>query len=153
MLYKLKEKHMAIFGAGSTWGNDELKQRFFDEEKFILGWNEDSAKDLYEVVSHLKVGDIVYLKANSPGSRSIRVKGVGIVTKSVIQCKRDNEYGNQKISDWNAFFVKIKWVCKEEFHIDIPDNEGRLTNVRAATFYEEYLPFVQNKILEKITDV
>ena len=141
---------MAIFGAGSKWGKDELSQKFFDEEKFILGWNEDSGKDLYEVVSHLKVGDILYLKANAPGSRKIRVKGVGIVTKSVIQCITDNEYEGEKISDWNALFVKVSWVCKEEFYIVIPSNEGKLTNVRAATFYEEYLFFVQSKILEKI---
>lgn len=145
---------MAIFGAGSKWDDDkELKERFFDEEKFILGWNEKSAKDLYEAVSHLKVGDIIYLKANRPGSRNIRVKGIGVVTKSVIQCINDKEYGNKEVSDWNSLFVKIRWVCKDEFHINIPDNEGKLTNVRAATFYEEYLPFVQSKILDKIITI
>ena len=141
---------MAIFGAGSKWGDDELKQTFFNDEQFVIGWNESSAKDLYEVVSHLKVGDIVYLKANRPGSRDIRVKGIGVVTKSVIQCVTDNEYGDARISDWNGFFVKVKWIIKDEFHINIPDDEGRLTNVRAATFYEEHLPMVQNEILGKL---
>lgn len=141
---------MAIFGAGSKWGDDELKQTFFDEEKFVIGWNKSSAKDLYEAVSHLKVGDILYLKANRPGSRDIRVKGIGIVTKSVIQCVTENEYGNVKISDWNSFFVKVKWVCTDEFYINIPNDEGRLTNVRAATFYEEYLQVVQNEILDNL---
>ena len=54
---------------------------------------------IYEAVSLLKVGDILYLKANQPGSRT---------------------------------------------------NEGKLTNIRAATFYEENLPFVQTRILEKL---
>ncbi len=143
---------MAIFGAGSKWGNEELKNKFFEEEKFILGWNEKNGKDLYEAVAHLKVGDIVYIKANSPGSRNIRVKGIGFVTKSVIQCISDTEYGNKKISDWSALFVKINWIHKTEFVIKIPKNEGKLTNIRAATFYEEYLPFVQDKILNKIID-
>ena len=49
-----------------------------------------------------------------------------------------------------SFFIKVKWIIKEEFIINIPENVGRLTNIRAATVYEEYLPFVQNKIVEKI---
>jgi len=141
---------MAIFGAGSKWNEDELKNVFFKDEKFTIGWNEDSAKDLYEAVSLLKVGDIVYLKSNRPGSRDIRVKGIGLVTKSFIQCLQDGEYGKSDISNWNSFFIKIKWINKVEFKIEIPKNEGRLTNIRAATFYEEYLPYVQKKILEKI---
>jgi len=141
---------MAIFGAGSRWGDTELKNSFFENEKFIIGWNENSAKDLYEAVSLLKVGDIIYLKSNRPGSRNILVKGIGLVTKSFIQCLQDGEYGSEDISDWNSFFIKIKWIYQDEFKIIIPKDEGRLTNIRAATFYEEYLPYVQKKILEKI---
>jgi len=141
---------MAIFGAGSKWDEDELKDEFFKNNKFTIGWNEKSANDLYEAVSLLKVGDIVYLKGNRPGSRDIRVKGIGLVTKSFIQCLQSGEYGTSDISDWNSFFIKIKWIYKDEFKIVIPDDEGRLTNIRAATFYEEYLPYVQEKIIDKI---
>ncbi|WP_375723494.1 hypothetical protein LXN10_13405 [Arcobacter sp. KX21116] len=141
---------MAIFGAGSKWDEDELKDEFFKNNKFTIGWNEKSANDLYEAVSLLKVGDIVYLKGNRPGSRDIRVKGIGLVTKSFIQCLQNGEYGTSDISDWNSFFIKIKWIYKDEFKIVIPDEEGRLTNIRAATFYEEYLPYVQEKIIDKI---
>jgi len=144
---------MAIFGAGSKWNEKELKDDFFTNEKFTLGWNEDTAKDLYEAVSLLKVGDIVYLKGNQPGSRTIRVKGVGLVTKSFIQCLQSGEYGSDDISDWNSFFIKVKWIYQTEFKVEIPSNEGRLTNIRAATFYEEYLPYVQKQIIEKIIKV
>jgi len=58
--------------------------------------------------------------------------------------------GPSDISDWNSFFIKIKWIYQDEFKIIIPDDEGRLTNIRAATFYEEYLPYVQEKIIDKI---
>ena len=141
---------MAIFGAGSKWDEEELKNDFFQNDKFIIGWNENSAKDLYEAVSLLKVGDIVYLKGNRPGSRDIRVKGIGLVTKSFIQCLQSGEYGTSDISNWSSFFIKIKWICQDEFKITIPENEGRLTNIRAATFYEEYLPYVQELIIDKI---
>lgn len=142
---------MAIFGAGSKWETDELKEYFFKEEKFTIGWNETSAKDLYEAVSQLKVGDIIYLKGVSPRHiRNIEVKGIGIVTKSFIQCLQSGEYGEIDISDWNSFFIKVKWLMKGSFKIIIPEEEGKLTNVRPATFYEEYLPYVQKKILNKI---
>ncbi|EKM30736.1 hypothetical protein VCHENC02_3553, partial [Vibrio harveyi] len=73
---------MAIFGAGSNWGGTEVKGEFFENNKFVLGWNEDNSKDLYEAVSQLKVGDIIYLKSVSPRYiRNIEVKGIGIVTK------------------------------------------------------------------------
>lgn len=140
---------MAIYGAGSLWGNIEKKAVFFSENKFILGWNDECAKDLYEAIASLKTGDIIYLKSNAPGSRTIRVKGIGIIVKSVMQCILDNEY-SENINDWESLFVKINWLCKEEFIIEIEPDEGKLTNVRAGSFYEEFLPFVQNEILLKL---
>lgn len=138
---------MAIYGAGSNWDGDEMKDVFFEKEQFILGWNDEHAKDLYEAITTLKTGDIIYLKSNSPGSRKIRVKGIGVVTKCFIQNITEGEYANQSVKDWDSLFVKVKWIQKEEFHIVIPKDEGKLTNVRAASFYEEYLPFVQERIL------
>jgi hypothetical protein len=141
---------MAIFGVGSKWEDEELKDQFFSEGKFILGWNEASAKDLYAFVASLKVGDILYIKANAPGSRSIRVKGVGVVTRNLIGCINEGEFGAASISDWQSLFVRVAWVHKDEFVVAIPEAEGKLTNIRAATIYEEYLPFVQEAILAKV---
>jgi len=141
---------MAIFGAGSNWDGTEMKNDFFDNENFVIGWDYDNAKDLYDAVSLLKAGDIIYLKANPVGSRSIRVKGIGVVTQSFIHCLIEKGLTKEKIEDWNSFFIKVKWIVKDEFHIIIPKSEGKLTNVRAATFYEEYLPFVQIDIINKL---
>ncbi|RTZ22058.1 hypothetical protein EKN09_15895, partial [Vibrio penaeicida] len=118
----------------------------------VLGWNEDNSKDLYEAVSQLKVGDIIYLKSVSPRYiRNIEVKGIGIVTKSFIQCLQSGEYGTADISDWNALFIKVNWVKQTSFEIKVPVDEGKLTNVRPATFYEEYLPYVQQRIVSELT--
>jgi len=141
---------MAIHGAGSNWSGDEMKESFFEQGRFIIGWNDASAKDLYEAVSLLKVGDILYLKANQPGSRIIRVKGVGVVEKSFIQSLIDEGLSHEVISNWSNFYIRVKWVVRDEFFIEIPEVEGKLTNIRAATFYEENLPFVQTRILEKL---
>ena len=141
---------LAIFGFGSNWGGEEVKETFFDEEKIIIGWNDETAVDVYSLVSSLKIGDIIYLKSNQPGSRTVKVKGIGIITRNFIECIKNNDYSSTDFTDWNSFFIKVKWLIKEEFIINIPENIGRLTNIRAATAYEEYLPFVQNKIIEKL---
>ena len=141
---------MAIFGFGSNWGGEEVKETFFDKEEIIIGWNDETAMDVYSLVSSLKIGDIIYLKSNQPGSRAVKVKGIGVVTRNFIECIKNNDYSSTDFTDWNSFFIKVKWIIKEEFIINIPENIGRLTNIRAATAYEEYLPFVQNKIVKKI---
>jgi hypothetical protein len=48
------------------------------------------------------------------------------------------------------FELPVKWIYKNESKVIIPKNTGKLTNIRAATLYEEYLPYVQKEILEKI---
>jgi hypothetical protein len=141
---------MAIYGVGSKWSEDELKDRFFSEGKFILGWNEESAKDLYAFVASLKVGDILYIKANQPGSRTIRVKGIGIVAKNLLTSMSSGDLAHSTIADWESLFVEVTWVRRDEFVINIPENEGKLTNIRAATIYEEYLPFVQEAVIKSL---
>jgi hypothetical protein len=144
---------MAIYGAGSNWDGQEASDLFFHEGKFILGWNEESAEDLYSFISSLKAGDILYIKANRPGSRSIRVKGIGVVTKNLMSCILRGDLGYGSIKDWNSLFVNVAWVIRSEFVINIPENEGRLTNVRAATLYEEHLPFVQEQIIKNLLKI
>lgn len=143
---------MAIFGAGSNWNNEEIKQQFFDQEQFIIGWDYKDAKDLYQMVSNLKVGDIIYLKSNQPGSRTIRVKGVGIIQNSFIDSLMQDHLSSEEIRGNVSFYLRVKWFYKDEVLIQIPDNEGKLTNVRAATFYEEFLPYVQQEILKILLD-
>lgn len=141
---------MAIFGVGSNWNNEEVKDRFFSEGTFILGWDQESANDLYSFVASLKVGDILYIKANQAGSRTIRVKGVGIVTRSLLTCMTSGTPNQADIADGGSLFVGVDWIHQNEFHIHIPENEGKLTNIRAATIYEEYLPFVQEAIIQRL---
>lgn len=141
---------MAIYGVGSNWDGDEMKVSFFENEQFVLGWDYVNGKDLYAAVSLLKAGDILYLKANAIGSRDIRVKGIGVVTKPFIHCLVEQNLTKESIVDWNSFFIKVKWVFKSEFKITIPEAEGKLTNIRTATFYEEHLPAVQDQIINKL---
>tara|TARA_R110002072_G_scaffold300257_1_gene477216 strand:- start:442 stop:1296 length:855 start_codon:yes stop_codon:yes gene_type:complete len=141
---------MAIFGAGSKWEEEELKDDFVAHEYFVVGWNYLHAKDLFDTVGLLKAGDIIYLKANRPGAKSIRVKAIGVVKTSFVHSFIENRLNFEKSSDWSSFFIPVKWIKTEEFKIQIPEAEGKLTNIRSATFYEEHLPYVQREILQKL---
>lgn len=139
---------MAIYGAGSNWDGDEIKHDFFKNKNFVIGWDINEAQDLYNLISSIKVGDIIYLKANRPGSLDIRVKGIGIVRNSFLNILF--EKGENLSHTRKNFELPIEWIYKDEFIISIPNNIGKLTNVRAATLYEEFLPFVQTKLIETI---
>jgi hypothetical protein len=141
---------MAIYGAGSNWDGDEIKEEFFVNNNYVIGWNIIDAQDLYSMISTIKVGDIIYLKANRPGSFEIRVKGIGIVKSSLLSVLFEK---GENLSDTrNNFELPVEWIHKNEFIISIPKDIGKLTNVRAATLYEEFLPLVQSKIIEIIID-
>ncbi len=137
---------MAIYGAGSIWNKKEKRKIFFENENYILGWNDENASDLYAVICAVKVGDIIYLKSNKPGSRKIKIKGIGIVTQTVLQSFEQNE----NLRNWKSLQLKVLWVSKNEYNIEINKKKGKLTNVRAATFYEEFLPCVQLNIVSNL---
>jgi len=139
---------MAIFGAGSKWENDEMSQDFFRNENFVIGWNINDAEDLYSLISTIKIGDIIYLKSNQPGSLNLKIKGVGIVKNSFLGVLFQNEE-NLSLRK-HSFELPVEWICKAEFNIVIPINIGKLTHIRSGTLYEEYLPYVQREVLTKM---
>ena len=151
MLAEKLKNNMAIFGAGSNWDGTEMCRDFFTKGLFIIGWDRASGRDLQSSLASLKIGDIIYLKASRPGSRNLRIKGIGIVTRSFVECIQRGEYGNELPSNWQSFFIRVAWIIQDEFRINIPPNEGRLTHIRSGTFYEEPLPFVQEEIVSRIT--
>lgn len=141
---------MAIFGIGSKWGNEEVKDLFFKDNKISIGWNDENASDVYYLLASMKIGDIVYLKSNRPGSRTVKVKGICIIMENFIEYLKNNDIDKIDFWNWESMSLKVKWLNKKEFDIKIPENTGKLTNIRAATLYEEYLPFVQKEIIEKM---
>ncbi|MBP3254101.1 MAG: hypothetical protein J6M30_06305 [Bacteroidales bacterium] len=143
---------MAIYGAGSKIGDPQVekKEEFFKKSAYWIGWGYADAEDLYSALSSVKVGDIIYLKSNQPGSRTITVKGIGIVTGSVIQNLFENKTANTASQNRNLLKINVAWVYKDEFKITIHPDDGKLTNIRAATFYEEFLPQVQTEIINKV---
>lgn len=114
----------------------------------MIGWDINDVQDLYNMLSTVKIGDIIYLKANRLGSLDLRIKGIGIVRNSFLNILF--EKGENLSSTRNNFELPVECIDTDEFFITIPSNTGKLTNIRAAILYEEFLPFVQNEILIKL---
>ena len=101
---------------------------------------ETDAPDLHCFVRQLKVGDIVYLKSFSPSSPNLGIKGIGIISDSVIR-NADDTGNTVKIGR------NVKWIVNEDFEVPKPKGKG---NVRANTAYEEFHPKLQEEIIRRI---
>jgi len=42
---------MAIYGAGSNWDGTEIRERLFDNNNYVIGWDIVNAEDLYTLIS------------------------------------------------------------------------------------------------------
>lgn len=126
---------MAIYGIGANHVGD-VSQVFLTRNLIFIGWGVNDAPELYQYMRALRVGDIVYIKAYSPRSRYIVIKGIGIVTEADPITVNNTDDGRH-----------VKWVDASSFHIPKPKEKN---NVRNNTIYEEFHPEVQREILERI---
>jgi len=139
---------MAIYGAGSVWSEGEQIEDFFKDNKFVLGWGHEYAEDLYALISSVKVGDIIYIKSKSPSSHNINIKAIGIVTETAICRVINGKIG--KLTGEGQLSLGVKWIKKESFEYHIEEASGKLTSIRASTFYEEFLPSIQSVIINHL---
>ena len=130
---------MAIYGVGAFHGGDEdVSDEFIQNNIVGVGWSTSDAPELQEYVKSLKVGDIVYIKSANFGS-PITVKAIGIIKDNIILGRNDNPYIETGRN--------VKWLNTEKFIIDKPIEKN---NVRSNTIYEEFHPFVQQKIIAQL---
>lgn len=122
---------MAIYGIGATYKTD-VSENFIEKSVACVGWPENEAPALHEILKCLKTGDIIYIKS-SPIGKGLRVKGVGIVIDNTVREIENLGKG-----------VSVKWIWKGyETFGEINDKY----NVRNNTLYEEFNKDVQNYIL------
>ncbi len=69
---------MAIFGIGAYYDED-VSEQFIENSIAGPGWSQEKAPELFQYMSSLKVGDIVYIKSCPASSKDIHVKGIGFV--------------------------------------------------------------------------
>lgn len=134
---------MAIFGVGSTWGNSgDQSNLFINNGYFAIGWSKNDAPDLYNIFESFKPGDIIYIKSLlGEKKKTLRVKGIGIVSKNVVNSK-------SKLQGYTLIDVIWKKGL-QPFDIDLSKFSMK-DNVRGNTIYEEFLSDIQEEIIKKL---
>ncbi|MCJ7613903.1 hypothetical protein MUO71_03955, partial [Candidatus Bathyarchaeota archaeon] len=109
---------------------------FLSNSIACVGWDSTDAPAMHNMMAHIKVGDIIYLKSH-PFDRGLIIKAVGIVTDDKVMS-----------TDFGDACVKVNWIWtgKEEFG-KIKDKY----NVRNNTLFEEYNPAIQRKVIDLLT--
>ena len=131
---------MAIFAVGANYDGDDVSPQFISQSVAGVGWDHASAPELHQLITSLKVGDIIYIKAYSPSSPDIIVRAIGFIRDAVI-------HNNITSNNLVACGRNIDWRFKEELRITKPTEKN---NVRLNSAYEEFHPIVQAQILAHI---
>lgn len=128
---------MAIFAVGANYDGKDVSPQFLEKGVAGVGWSYKDAPELHQLITSLKVGDIIYIKAYPPNSPDIIVKAIGYIQDTVLH--DINTSGNLVEVGRN-----VNWRSKEEFRIPKPTERY---NVRLNSVYEEFHPDVQVEIL------
>ena len=133
---------MAIYGIGAYYGGDrgDVSGDFITAEIAGVGWDSQEAPELHNFVRSLKVGDIIYIKAFSPSSSDLVVRGIGLIRDDVLV---DSSSSNGLVQAGR----NIDWKFTNEFRIPKPAERN---NVRANTLYEEFHPDVTSAIISRL---
>ena len=126
---------VAIYGLGAYY-HEDVTSEFLSNGIACVGWDRTDAPALYNMMVHIKVGDIIYIKSH-PIDRGLIIKAVGIVT--------DGEVISTDLGD-ACLRVTWIWVGNEELG-KIPDKY----NVRNNTLYEEHNPTIQRVVVRLLT--
>jgi len=129
---------MAIFGIGAFYDRD-VSNEFITKGIACIGWNENEAPTLHNILRFLRTGDILYIKSHSP-QVGLVIKGVGIVTDNQL-----NTYPNLGTG------VKVKWIWTGYEEIGKITELDDKYNVRNISIYEEFNKFVQDKVVSLLT--
>lgn len=130
---------MAIYGIGAYYDED-VSSEFIANNLAGVGWNLADAPELHQFIASLKVGDIIYIKAASPSSPDIIVRGIGIIRDTTILTAATS-------SGLVEAGRNVNWRFTNEFRIPKPTERN---NVRLNTLYEEFHPIVQAQIIQRL---
>jgi hypothetical protein len=136
---------MTIFGIGSFFIEDgeDLTNDFLKDGVACLGRGEKDSPTLYEIMAHIKVGDIIYIKRFLIG-KGLRIMAIGIVNEHKFIPK---PYAEPCLS--------VKWVWTEGTKADVSlkwEDINDKYNVRSNSLYEEYNPIIQEKVINLLTN-
>ena len=126
---------MAVFGLGAFYDSTtDMSDDFLSNGVACVGWARNDAPPLHRIMSHIKMGDIIYIKAHPP-TRGLIIKGVGIVT--------DDEVFSDP--DLGQACLRVRWVWRGN---ELVGRIGDGYPVRNITLYEEFNPEIIRRVIE-----
>ena len=133
---------MAIFGVGAHWDGSDKTSDFIHHNLAVIGWDEKKAPGLHQIMRHMKVGDIVYLKSFYLRKSRLIVKAIGIILDDEIL-----ETTDLLILPGANLARNVGYIWEGSEDLPVPkDNEP----VKSFTIYEEHNLVIQSRILELI---
>ena len=126
---------MAIFGLGAFYEED-VTNKFLLNNVACIGWSYKDAPSLHKLMSHIKVGDIIYIKSY-PYAEGLEIKAVGIVLDDNVS----------PVNGIGKACLKVKWIWEGSEVIGKVEDKY----VRTITIYEEFNPAVQKKVVDLLT--
>jgi len=127
---------MAVYGVGSRYGTRDVTSEFLNHGLACVGWSEEDAPPLYNMLRHIKIGDLIYIKSNSQGR--LVIKAAGIVLSNVVASHEGADLGG---------CIQVRWIWNGW------DSVGRVDdklNVRSNTLFEELNPDVQTRVVNHL---
>jgi hypothetical protein len=129
-----------IYGIGTMYGStDEMLPDFITSGAVWIGWPQEEAPALHQLLGQIGVGDIVFAKSFPPSS-GLYIKGVAVVTSA--QTVKLTKLGVGR---------EVRWIWtasdgRQSVHVGRLDD--RYDNMRGGTLYQELGPVVQKKVLD-----
>ncbi|MDD6988233.1 hypothetical protein [Ruminococcus sp.] len=125
---------MTVWGIGAY--NKEKKvsrlQEFLDNNCACIGWTEEQAPILYEVLKAVKKDDYIYIKSYYFPKKRLTIKAVGKVKDSKIT-KKNSQLESSK-------GIEVEWFTDFQMEYVKLEKEEARYNVYQNTIYQEYNP-------------
>ena len=125
---------MTVWGIGAY--NKEKKvsrlQEFLDNNCACIGWTEEQAPILYEVLKAVKKDDYIYIKSYYFPKKRLTIKAVGKVKDSKIT-KKNFQLESSK-------GIEVEWFTDFQMEYVKLEKEEARYNVYQNTIYQEYNP-------------
>jgi hypothetical protein len=130
---------MAIYGFGAMFGGDtDVSGDFLQMGMACVGWSEQDAPPLFDILRNIGNGDLVFIKSFNL-QVGLTIKAVGVVTDRTIR--------QYTVQGCPRHGVAVCWVWQGS------DQVGRIDDkypVRTVTLFEEHTPSVQARVIRHL---
>lgn len=127
---------MAIYGFGAMFGGKtDVTDDFLRQGMACVGWSEQDAPPLFDMLRNIGNGDLVFIKSFNPQVGLI-IKAVGVVADRTIR--------QFPVQGHPRHGITVRWVWQGHDPVAKIDDKYP---VRSVTLFQEHTPSVQARII------